>query len=195
MTRFKSVIFVILICALFITGCRSYDYTTYNNRAENALRDKNFGKAKELFSYIYQQEQKAEPVNERNIIWAYYRLGVIHELTGDLKLAKGYYWGDSTEEGFYSSDPKIEWFAKTGWKLLDLQKPSRSLDEIIKLELTGKLPAQKMVRQKKQIEMPRKKRQEAPKNFQLPQNQPTRVFNRSLTPPPPSTPEPFRVLY
>ncbi len=192
--RFILTIFALLFVS-FSAGC-GYSYSVYNNRAENALRAKDLNKAKELFAYIYQEEKKSDKDTSRNLIWAFYRLGVVHELMGKNRLAKGYYWGDSVEEGFYAKDAKIEWFAKTGWQWLDQDNPSRTLDQILKLELTIRTPEKKVVRRKKQIrKRPRQKTRDSGLPANLPTNQPVRVFNRSLTPPAPGTPEPFRVYY
>jgi hypothetical protein len=109
-------------------------------------------------------------------------------------LAKGYYWGDQVEEGFYQKDPRIEWLAATGWQWLDQNKPPRSLKDILELELRLKPPEKKKITAKKEIRI-KKKAEPDFKPVSFPDNQPTRVFNRSLTPPPPGTPEPFKVFY
>lgn len=198
----KKIFFAFSICIslmlqLVLIGCgNSYRFIRYKNKGENALRDKEYEKAKEFYSVIYRNEKAADPQNSENIAWAFYRLGVIHELMGSTKLAKGYYWGDSVDEGFYASEPAIEWYAKTGWQWLDQNNPPRSLKEILELEMRNKPSGEKVVRRKKEVKVTRD-------NFttktspaeNTPANQPTRIFNRSLTPPPPSTPEPFRVYY
>ncbi|GAB4271979.1 MAG: hypothetical protein Kow0029_10180 [Candidatus Rifleibacteriota bacterium] len=184
---------MVLFAATFVIGCgSSYRFIRYKNRGENAIRKKDYSKAKEIYSYIYKQEKEASPQVSENIAWAYYRLGVIHELMGDCRLAKGYYWGDSVEEGFYASEPDIEWYAKTGWKWLDQNNPPRSLKEILELEMRKRPSGEKVIRSKKKVAV--KKDTYKPMEFKN-SGRPTRIFNRSLTPPPPDTPEPFRVLY
>lgn len=181
--------------ALVIVGCgSSYRFSSLKNKGEKALRARDYEKAKDCYSLIYQKEKEAEEQKFENLAWAYYRLGVIHELMGDTKLAKGYYWGDSVKEGFYSKDAKVEWLAKTGWKWLDQNNPPRILKEILELELRSHPPGKQVVRQKKEVQI-RKRDFRSSNPVELPKGTPTRVFNRSLTPPPPSTPEPFRIYY
>ncbi len=179
-----------------LTGCRSsYNYATFRAQAEAALSGNKVKKAKELYSVIYQHENKAEtPLPERTT-WAFYRLGVIAEVMGDVQLAKGYYWGDKIDEGFYQVNPAVEWLAEAGWQNLDEGNPPRTLDEILELEKSG---------QKKTVQTVEKKKREVviPADRAMPVQAPvagdkpySRTFQRSLTPPRPGAPEPFRVFY
>jgi len=179
-----------------LTGCRSsYNYATFRAQAEAALSGNKVKKAKELYSVIYQHENKAEtPLPERTT-WAFYRLGVIAEVMGDVQLAKGYYWGDKIDEGFYQVNPAVEWLAEAGWQNLDEGNPPRTLDEILELEKSG---------QKKTVQTVEKKKREVviPADRAMPVQAPvagdkpySRTFQRSLTPPRPGAPQPFRVFY
>lgn len=186
---------------MFLAGCgNSYRYYSFKARAEEALKEKKYDRAKELYAVIYQNETRAKKVDNERICWAFYRLGVINELLGEIRLAKGYYWGDSVEEGFYAGDSQIEWLAETGWVWLDQGNPQRTLQEILDLEKQRR-PAKKLaqVKQKREIKAPKRAFKPFPTSFPrqnpLPGDQPVRIFNRSLTPPPSSFPEPFRVFY
>jgi len=189
---------LLVVALLFtvLTGCRSsYNYATFRAQAETALSGNKVKKAKELYSVIYQHENKAEtPLPERTT-WAFYRLGVIAEVMGDVQLAKGYYWGDKIDEGFYQVNPAVEWLAEAGWQNLDEGNPPRTLDEILELEKSG---------QKKTVQTVEKKKREIviPADRAMPVQAPvagdkpySRTFQRSLTPPRPGAPEPFRVFY
>ncbi len=152
------VIFQIII--LFgITGCCSkYNYYMYMDNVEKALKNKNYKKAKNLTSYAYKQEN----LNQSNDnfdkkAWIFYRLGVIAELQGDLLSAKGYYWGDSFDEGYYSKEPKIAWLARTGWLNIDNGKKARSLEEILELE-TKDPPKKAPPKEKKVVKRKKKKK-------------------------------------
>jgi hypothetical protein len=188
-----------LLMLVSLAGCGgTYRYYSYKSRAEEALRKKDFETAKDLYAIIYQQEKAAQKQDKEKICWAFYRLGVINELLGEKVLAKGYYWGDSLEEGFYAGQNQIEWFAEAGWSWLDQGNPSRSLSEILELEKKLR-PARRKVALKKKKKIKAVTMPLAPVRSQiqnpLPGDKPVRVFNRSLTPPPPSFPEPFRVFY
>ncbi len=189
---------VSVACLLsMLTGCGSgYNYSRCRVQAEAALEAGKLKKAKELYAVIYQQETTAEKVDVSRTTWAFYRLGVISEVTGDIKLAKGYYWGDRIDEGFYQVNPSVDRLVQVGWQHLDDGKPPRSLEEILALE---KGSAQKLPQTHE-----RKKREVFIDDLRRPAEQaPTassdkthsRTFQRSLTPPPPGSPEPFRVFY
>ncbi|MFZ5949118.1 MAG: hypothetical protein ACOYXC_00315 [Candidatus Rifleibacteriota bacterium] len=189
-------IIILLAGLIFCPGCgKTYRYYSVKARAEEALRAKKYEEAKDLYALIYQMETKASKVETENVAWAFYRLGVVNELLGEIQLAKGYYWGDSMEEGFYQSQPQIEWFAESGWEWLDQGNPPRSLDTILAVEKTRRTRESKPAPQKRNTvsNVPEKPVKALPDA--LPSDRPTRVFNRSLTLPPPSTPEPFRVYY
>ncbi|MEW6710392.1 MAG: zinc ribbon domain-containing protein [Candidatus Riflebacteria bacterium] len=193
----RLMIFILLSGLIFCPGCgKTYRYYSVKARAEEALQARKYEDAKDLYALIYQMEIKAAKVETENVAWAFYRLGVVNELLGEIQLAKGYYWGDSMEEGFYQSQPQIEWFAESGWEWLDQGNPPRSLGTILALEKTRRPrehnnPA---FQKKKTVgNLPEKPVKAFPDV--LPADRPTRIFNRSLTMPPPSTPEPFRVYY
>lgn len=141
--------FLMLIMAFCITGCCSkYNYYIYMDNTENALLKKNYKKAKNLVAYAY----RIENLNKTNDnfdkkAWLFYRLGVIAELQGDLDTAKGYYWGDSFDEGYYNKEPKIAWLAQTGWTNIDKGNRARTLEEILDLE--AKEPPKKEVKKEK----------------------------------------------
>lgn len=143
---FFSLLF--LLISLFMTGCCSnsnYDYQLYRKRGEDALLAKKYIKAKNYYSVIYEKESKKKKKDKdsEKTNWAFYRLGVIAELTGDLKRAKGYYWGDSIKSGFYADQKLIGWFAQTGWKQIDEKNKARSLEDILAFEKTRPLEAKK----------------------------------------------------
>lgn len=194
--KFELLAFLLLL--LMLTGCGgTYRYYSFKSRAEEAMRKKDFETAKDLYAAIYQHEKAAQKPDQEKICWAFYRLGVINELLGEKVLAKGYYWGDSMEEGFYAGQNQIEWFAETGWSWLDQGNPSRSLTQILELEKKLRPARRKKILKKKKIKtvtMPALSNSGQVQN-PLPSDKPVRVFNRSLTPPPPSFPEPFRVFY
>lgn len=179
-----------------LTGCRSsYSYAAFRAQAEAALSGNKVKKAKELYSVIYQHENKTEaPLPERTT-WAFYRLGVIAEVMGEVQLAKGYYWGDKIDEGFYQVNPAVEWLAEAGWEHLDEGNPPRTLDEILALEKSGqKKTAQTTEKKKREVVIPTDR--EMPVQAPVAGDKPySRTFQRSLTPPRPGAPEPFRVFY
>lgn len=141
----------ILIFVINITGCCSkYNYSIYMKEVEQQLKNKKYKKAKNLLSYAYKEEsKKSSDDNFEKRAWIFYRLGVVHELLGDLDIAKGYYWGDSFEEGYYKKEPKIAWLAQTGWVNIDNAMPTRTYDEILALE--AKEPPKKEVKKEKKI--------------------------------------------
>lgn len=131
----KWLFFIILAFTLTLNGCGSkYSYYLYTKNAEDALKAGNHKKAKDLISYAYLEEKSLKDKNPERLTWLYYRLGVIAELSGNIFHAKGYYWGDQVEPGFYKNDLRIAWLAKTGWTRLDEGKPPRSFAEILELE-------------------------------------------------------------
>ncbi len=187
-----------LMVVLPLTGCRSsYSYATYRAQAEAALEKNKLKKARELYSVIYQQETTAEKVDVNRTTWAFYRLGVIAEVFGDVKLAKGYYWGDRIDEGFYQANPEVDWLAQAGWQNLDEGKTTRTLDEILAFEKAGQgKAAPKQDRKKREVVVPRESARPV-KQIQpaFSEKGHTKTFQRHLTPPRPGSPEPFRVFY
>jgi hypothetical protein len=191
-------ILAVLLLSITTTGCRSsYNYASYRAKAEIALEKNNLKKARELYSVIYQQETTSEKLDITRTTWAFYRLGVIAEVSGDVRLAKGYYWGDRIDEGFYQPNPAVDRLAQAGWQTLDEGKPPRTLEEILALEKSGPVQVTNQpTRKKRQVIVPK----DTPRSF-VPtapvssEKGPTKTFQRQLTPPRPGSPEPFRVFY
>ena len=193
-------VLIISLC-LFLTGCCSPKYNYYNcrKRGEESLRAKKFIKARNYYSLIYKNENKEKFVNEDRTTWAYYRLGVIAEVSGDLKLAKGYYWGDALKEGFYDQFPKTEKLAKIGWKHIDEKKSARTLESILELEKNSIDEEPK----KEDVYIERKKEEIVPKkntfrksNVQnISEDVIIKTYSDSRTPPPRRDPEPYQVYY
>lgn len=194
----RMLLVVMLACFLAaLTGCGSgYNYSRYRAQAESALESGKLKKAKELYAVIYQQETTSEKVDTGRTTWAFYRLGVIAEVTGDIRLAKGYYWGDRIDEGFYQVNPAVDRLVQIGWQHLDDGKPPRTLEEILALEKGGaqKLP-QTHDRKKREVVIDDLRRPVSPLPTSSSDKTHSRTFQRSLTPPPPGSPEPFRVFY
>lgn len=202
MRAFKVIKLCCLILSAFVllvmTGCCSskYSYIIYKNKGETALKAKKYKKAQNYYSIIYKNESKSKNINTEHTNWAFYRLGVIAELSGDLKRARGYYWGDAIDEGFYSNERLISWYAQAGWKQMDEKETPRTLDEILEFEKTEP-PEQEEeapIERKKEIIVPKKRRVT---NVQKPNTTGviTKTYNRSVTPPDPDAPEPFKVYY
>ena len=189
------------LCALFSTlvllsGCCSakYSYYTVRKKAEQALLAKDYKKAKNLYSLIYTNETKAKKVDTERTTWAFYRLGVISELTGDIKMARGYYWGDAMDDGFYEGHRLTAWFAQAGWKQMDELETSRTLDEILEFEKTEPEEEPAPVERKKEIIVPKKVTVNQVHSVDT-TGVITATYNRSKTPPKKSTPAPFKVYY
>ena len=184
------------IMLVLLTGCcGSYNYSTYQGQAEYALAQKNFKKARELYSMIFNQESKADPVDLEKVTWAFYRLGVIAEVTGDIRMALGYYWGDKIDEGYYQEFARLNWLAQEGWNGLDTGKPPRSIEAILDLEENGRPPESASVERRKKEIVPSRERTPYERPVIRKDNRPRASFNRSLTPPPPNAPELFRVFH
>lgn len=187
--------FVAIILLIGLTGCceAKYNYYSYKKKAEEALLAKDFKKAKKLFSVIYTNETKRKTVNAEHTTWAFYRLGVVAELTGDIDMARGYYWGDRMDEGFYEEFPQTNWFAQGGWKQMDEIGTSRTLEEILAFEKTSPSKEEPVVE--------RKKEEIVPKKYSAPKLRPdttgiiTKTYNRSRTRPDNDTPQPMMVYY
>ena len=183
-------------CLFFVTGCCSsrYSYYIYKSKGESALKAKNYKKAKNFYSIIYKNESSAKTLDKSRICWAFYRLGVIAELTNDMERAKGYYWGDSIDEGFYDSERLVSWYAKAGWIQIDEKETPRSLEEILEFEKTepregnSELPVEikkEIIVQKKEYKFVSQANSE---NGEI-----TATYNRSQTLPPADAPAPFKV--
>jgi len=195
--RIRLIMVMLIAATVGISGCcSSYSYFRYRSRAEDSLRKRRFKQAKELYSTIYSRENKAKNIDLNRTSWAFYRLGVIAEILGDLRMAKGYYWGDKIDEGFYEGLPEVDWLAQAGWDWLDEGNPPRSLEEILELEARGR-PIDKVAaeRKKREIILPEKAAGRRPDTFDMIKTTPQRTFNRSLTPPPANAAQPFRVYH
>jgi len=181
---------------LAVSGCcGGYSYAKYKSQAEYALSKKNFKKAHELYSMIFNQESKLNDVDMEKVTWAFYRLGVIAEVTGDVRMALGYYWGDKIDEGYYQDNTRLAWLAQQGWDWLDTGNPPRSIETILDLEENGRPPDTLSVeRKKKEVVVSRE-----PVRYEKPNrrkdNRPRATFNRSLTPPPANARGPFKVFH
>ena len=203
MTRQKNIkllalLPVIILSLCFIGGCKArYRYFSFKSQAEEALQKKNLKKSAELYSIIYQHENSEKTVDTERTTWAFYRLGVIAEVSGDIRMAKGYYWGDKIDEGFYQEHARVDWLAQAAWNHLDEGLAPRSLEEILALEARG--PTSTAVvpdRKKREFTVPDAAsgvRSYANDNNPKPVR--SRTFLRTRTPPKPGTPEPFRVFY
>lgn len=138
MKSFKKTSISILFAAILLlglTGCGSkYNYYMYTKNAEEALKKGDHKKAEKLISYAYIKEKNAKDYSFEKCAWLFYRLGVISEVSNGLLHAKGYYWGDQIERGFYEKDRRIAWLAKCGWEHLDNSSTGRSLAVILELE-------------------------------------------------------------
>jgi len=187
---------MLVLVILSVAGCcGGYSYAKYKSQAEYALVNKNFKKAHELYSMIFNQESKLAEVDMEKVTWAFYRLGVIAEVTGDVRMALGYYWGDKIDEGYYQNYIRLAWLAQQGWDWLDAGNPPRSIEVILDLEENGRPPETLSVeRKKKEVVVSRE-----PERYEKPvrnkDNRPRATFNRSLTPPPSGARGPFRVFH
>lgn len=190
----RTMLFAALIP--LVVGCGdNYNYYRFKNRAEDALHQRDYDQVAKYYSIIYERENLPEIDPERRF-WAFYRLGVVAELTGDNRIAKGYYWGDQIEEGFYAENERINWLAHMGWKNIDDGKPSRTLEEILELELRQRPPIdfeQAPIKARRPVVLPKTRANTGTYSQSGPGQ--SRTFNRSLTLPPPGSREPFRVFY
>ncbi|MBU1107056.1 MAG: hypothetical protein KKB51_10340 [Candidatus Riflebacteria bacterium] len=189
--------FVMLGLMFFLLAgcCGSYSYSTYKGQAEYALSQKNFKKARELYSMIFNQESKADPVDLEKITWAFYRLGVIAEVTGDIRMALGYFWGDKIDEGYYLEFARLNWLAQEGWNWLDAGNPPRSIETILDLEENGRQPESVPTEHKKKEIVDTRARIQYERPVIRKDNRPHATFNRSLTPPPQNAQGLFRVFH
>lgn len=192
MNKYKDFIIIIIIVhsMLFLAGCGSFNYYSTKETAEEAMLKGNLQKAKSLFALIYKHE-KTNKKSPDHAQWAYYRLGVIHELLGKVRLARGFYWGDQMKKGFYNSTKKITWYTKYSWERLDGGELPRSLKEILDFEKKG-IPRNVKIIVKKKINIPSKP---VVMSYTASDHKFTRIFNRSLTPPPSNSPEPFKIFH
>ncbi len=200
--RIKDMIiaFSFLLVLSLLSGCCSsspkYNYYLFSKKGEDALLAKKYNKAKNYYSTIYSNEKKNKIINTERTTWAFYRLGVIAELSGNLKMAKGYYWGDKIEDGFYNDQKFTKWFAQVGWKHIDEKNTSRSLEEILELEASDPPEKEEVKERKKEIIVSKNKERKINRDSNINKNGIiTKTFNRSRTPAPYDSPEPMRILY
>ena len=194
--KYYALILVFISVFLFSGCCGSkYNYYTYRSKAEEALIAKNYKKAQNYYSIIYTNESKKSNVDTEKTTWAFYRLGVISEVTGNLKMAKGYYWGDAIDEGFYDDNRLTSWFAQAGWEQLDEKNMPRTLEEILEFETTEP-PEEDFVERKKDIVIPKKNDEKSnmdgnKKNKGIV----TQTINKSRIRSRRNSPDPLKVIY
>lgn len=188
--------------SIMILGCcdSKYSYYICRQKGEEALLAKKYKKAQNYYSIIYTNESKNEVVDKERTTWAFYRLGVIAEVTGDLKMAKGYYWGDDIDDGFYAEQPLVNWFAQAGWNQLDEKNCPRTLEEILEFEKTTppENDDENITERKKEVIIPKQKLENQYKNNSGKENTNgviTKTYNKSKNLPPNRTPLPMKVYY
>lgn len=201
--KYRKYLFMFISLALSVlfltTGCCStkYSYYIYKKKGEEALLAKKYKKAQNYYSIIYTNESKKENVDREKTTWAFYRLGVIAEVSGDIKMAKGYYWGDAIDDGFYEDQPLTNWFAQAGWTQLDEYDSPRTLEEILEFEKTTPPEDEEMgtTDRKKEVILPKKS--DKPKVNITNDSSGTliKTFSRSKSLPPRGTPKPMKVYY
>lgn len=199
---YKLIIFIWIYCCIFLLNgcCKSkYSFYLYHKKGEEALLSKNYKKAKNYYSIIYEKETKMKKIDKYKTNWAFYRLGVISELTGDLKRAKGYYWGDSIKDGFYSEQKLISWFAQAGWKQIDEKNKARTLDEILALEKTKPIEVSEdeIVENdiEKEVIVQKKSYSPSPRRNINSSTGVIKSYSDSRILPPDDAPEPFKFYY
>lgn len=194
---YRHILLIIAFSFLFLlTGCCSkYNYYVYKKKGEEALLAKNYKKAQNYYSTIYTNESKKAPVDIEKTRWAFYRLGVIAEVTGNLKMAKGYYWGDAIDEGFYDENKLTSWLAQAGWDQLDEGNTPRTLEEILELEASEPPEEEVSSERKKDIIIPQKNKEVSRLNNSGKKGIITRTANKSRIRPRRNAPEPLKVLY
>lgn len=193
--KLPAILLLLAITWLVSGCCGGYSYERYRGQAEYALSKKNFAKARELYSMIFNQENKADPADMERVTWAFYRLGVIAEVSGDVRMALGYYWGDKIDEGYYQDYPRVCWLAQQGWDWLDVGNPPRTIEKIIELEENGRPPEKVSVERRKKEIVVNRERERYQRPTRTRDNRPRATFNRSLTPPPPDMKGPFKVFH
>ena len=195
----KYYLLILAFSFLFLlVGCcgSKYNYYIYKKKGEEALLAKNYKKAQNYYSTIYTNESKKSKVDIEKTRWAFYRLGVIAEVTGNLKMAKGYYWGDAIDEGFYDEHKLTSWLAQAGWDQLDEGNPPRTLEEILELETSEPPEEGDFSDRKKDIIIPQKNKEVSHlDNRSSKKGIITRTANKSRIRPRRNAPEPMKVLY
>ena len=192
-------LFLVFCFVLFVGGCCSskYNYNYYKKKGEEALKAKNYKKAQDYFSGIYSNETKQPKVNTERTTWAFYRLGVIAEVTGDIKMAKSYYWGDSIDEGFYDEHKTVCWFAQVGWQQLEEFGEARTLEEILEFEAEEipEMSGDESIEGKKAIANSQNRSFSNSSNKKIKKGAVTLTGSKTKKRPHQGSPEPLRVLY
>ena len=189
---------IVFSLSLLLAGCCGgrYNYNNYRKKGEEALRAKNYKKAQDYYSTIYTNESKKTNADIEKTRWAFYRLGVIAEVTGNLKMAKGYYWGDAIDEGFYDESKDTGWLAQAGWDQLEEYDMPRTLEEILELESAEPPEEVDFTERKKDIIIPNKNKDVSYlNNSSNKKGIITRTVNKSRKRPGRNAPEPMKVLY
>ena len=197
--EYKKILSMIVFSFLILlTGCcgARYNYYAYRKKGEEALIAKNYKKAQNYYSTIYTNESKKANADIEKTRWAFYRLGVIAEVTGNLKMAKGYYWGDAIDEGFYDESKLTWWLAQAGWDQLEECNTPRTLEEILELESSDPPEEVDSSERKKDIIIPQKNNDVSHlNNNSNKKGIITRTVNKSRIRPRRNAPEPMKVLY
>ena len=187
-------IMVLLAAVVLTTGCgNSYSYEPLRQRAEAALQQGDLAGAKKIYARIFRTEKARVPPSLDRVHWAFYRLGVIHEILNKRVLAKGYYWGDQFDKGYFDASPYVAWLARTGWERFDKNLPPRTFQEILALEAQER-PAT-VASAPATAPIPAKKVTPTAPLAPLPAGTPLRTYDRSLNLPPADVAEPFKVHY
>jgi ribosomal protein S12 len=194
----KRLSIMVFAWLFLLTGCCGgrYNYYNYRKKGEEALIAKNYKKAQSYYSTIYTNESKKPNADIEKTRWAFYRLGVIAEVTGNLKMAKGYYWGDAIDEGFYEESKLTSWLAQAGWDQVEECNEPRTLEEILELESAEPPEEGDFTERKKDIIIPNKNKDVSKLN-KNPNKKGiiTRTVNKSRIRPRRNAPEPMKVLY
>ena len=110
-------------------------------------------------------------------------------------MAKGYYWGDAIDEGFYDENKLTSWLAQAGWDQLDEGNTPRTLEEILELEASEPPEEEVSSERKKDIIIPQKNKEVSRLNNSGKKGIITRTANKSRIRPRRNAPEPLKVLY
>ena len=182
----------IMLLTVFLAGCgSSYSFDRSKKEAEAVLHAGKVTQARKLYARIFRSEKNASPLVKDHLLWAFYRLGVIHEVLDKRALAKGYYWGDQFDKGYYADSPRVAWLAQTGWEWLDSGIPPRSLKKIFELEAADYPPK---IASAPKVASPTRPVPGTPTTTHR-NGQPLRSYDRSLNRPPSEVAQPFKVFF
>ena len=111
-------------------------------------------------------------------------------------MAKGYYWGDAIDEGFYEESKLTSWLAQAGWDQVEECNAPRTLEEILEFESAEPPEEEDFTERKKDIIIPNKNKDVSKLN-KNPNKKGiiTRTVNKSRIRPRRNAPEPMKVLY